>query len=87
MYPLVFGDNFLSSVKKLDRATAVKINNKLKVLQRDPFHATLQTKPLHGKLKGMYSVRVGREYRVLFQFLSTDEIILVDVGHRKDIYR
>jgi mRNA interferase RelE/StbE len=52
-------------------------------LERDPF----QGKPLTGELKGRYSYRVG-SYRIVYLIRRHELLVLViDVGHRRDIYR
>lgn len=52
-------------------------------LGRDPF----QGKPLKGALKGRYSYRVG-SYRILYLVRQQELLVLIiDVGHRRDIYR
>lgn len=38
------------------------------------------------ELKGVYSFRITRRYRVLFYF-QEDEAVFFSIGHRKDIYR
>ena len=87
MYRLVFGGSFLYSAKKLDNKLKRKIKLSLDILQREPFNSTLHTKTLSGELADYYSFRLGRAYRVIFRFISSNVIYLVDVGHRKDIYR
>lgn len=37
------------------------------------------------ELKGVYSFRITRRYRVLFYFRN-DDAIFFSIGHRKDIY-
>ena len=83
---IVFGDGFLASVKRLDRHERVLLNEQLKLLQEDVFHPKLHTKLLHGVLAGLYSFRVGRDYRVLFRFAG-DTVILLRAGNRKGIYK
>ena len=52
-------------------------------LQRDPY----QGKPLKGELKGRYSYRVG-SYRVIYLVRQHELLVLIiDIGHRRDIYR
>ena len=52
-------------------------------LQQDPF----QGKPLKGRLKGRYSYRVGT-YRIIYTiFRSELLVVVIDMGHRRDIYR
>ena len=55
----------------------------LEDLQHDPF----QGKPLKGQLKGRYSYRVGT-YRIIYTvFRNQLLIVVIDIGHRRDIYR
>ena len=52
-------------------------------LQHDPY----QGKPLKGELKGRYSYRIG-SYRIVYLIHRQELLVLViDVGHRRDIYR
>jgi len=87
MFQIVFGRKFLRAAKKLDSETKSKLKNCLDILLKDPFHPLLHTKPLTGELSGKYSFRIGREYRVIFNFLSEKTIQLIDVGNRRDIYK
>lgn len=87
MYSLVFGNEFLNSVKKLDPPVKRNINARLKLLEQNPFHPKLHTKPLQGKLTGFYSLRVGRDYRVVFKFLEGGVIVLLRADRRDKIYK
>ncbi len=52
-------------------------------LERDPF----QGKSLKGRLKGFYSYRVG-SYRVIYRIYRHKLLVIViDIGHRRGIYR
>ena len=52
-------------------------------LERDPF----QGKALKGELKGRYSYRVG-SYRIVYLVRQQELLVLIiDIGHRRDIYR
>ncbi len=52
-------------------------------LRHDPF----QGKPLKGQLKGRYSYRVGT-YRIIYAiFRNQLLIVVIDIGHRRDVYR
>lgn len=43
-------------------------------------------KKLQGKLEGTYSLRVW-PYRILYEFTGEKNILITDIGHRKDIYK
>ena len=60
-----------------------RIANVLDSLEQDPF----QGKSLKGTLKGLYSCRVG-SYRIIYQIVRLKLLVIViDIGHRRDIYR
>ena len=82
-----YSDNFLKYARKLDDKQQVELSRLVVLLKENPFHSKLHVKSLSGDFSGLYSFRVRRDWRALFKILSADEIILVEVGHRKDIYR
>ena len=84
---IVYSSAFLKSAKGIPQSIQKKLADVLEVLQDNPFHSKLHTKPLVGKLKGFYSFRITRDWRVIFVFLNPEAISLVDIAHRKDIYR
>lgn len=44
-------------------------------------------KKLHGKLSGLYSHRMG-SYRIIYEVYHSKLLVIVlDLGHRKDVYR
>ncbi len=87
MLHVVYSNHFLKSARVLPLQQQKKLSVLLELLQINPFDYKLHTKALSGELSGLYSFRITRDWRVLFQFLSPEEIMLVDVGNRKDIYR
>ena len=87
MVTVSYSKYFLSQSKKLPKAQQEKLAKLIELLSENPPHPQLHTKHLTGRLSGLYSFRITRDYRVIFQFLSPSEIQLIDVAHRKDIYR
>jgi len=84
---IVFSDKFIKSTKVLTPKLQVKLDKLIGLLAKDTYFPLLHTKELTGGMTGFWSFRITREWRVLFQFLSTDTIQILRVGHRKDIYR
>lgn len=87
MVRVYYGDHFLKRVGSFDEKQQKKLTRLVVLLKENPYHPQLHTKSLSGEFFGIYSFRMTRDFRVLFKFLSSDELILVDIGHRKDIYR
>jgi mRNA interferase RelE/StbE len=73
----------LTQIAKKEPRFFKRISNVLDGLEQDPFEG----KPLKGKLKGLFSYRVG-SYRIIYRiFQDRLLIIVIDIGHRRDIYR
>jgi mRNA-degrading endonuclease RelE of RelBE toxin-antitoxin system len=87
MLTVTYGEHFIKSAARLPRPKQVKLAGLLEILKINPFDSRLHTKHLSGKLSGLYSFRITRDWRVIFQFLSTQAVHLIDVANRKDIYR
>jgi mRNA-degrading endonuclease RelE of RelBE toxin-antitoxin system len=70
----------------LPTATQVKVDELVDLLTVDFRDSRLHSKKLNLSI-AIYSFRAGRDYRVLFRFSDGATIELLDVRHRKDIYR
>ena len=68
---------------KTNKAIFQRIRNTLQTLSDDP----TQGKPLKLNLKGKWSFRVGM-FRIIYSIEHKNLIVYVlDIGHRRDIYR
>ncbi len=48
-------------------------------ISKNPFSKQLRTHKLTGTLKGLWAFSVDYDTRVIFSFLTDDEILLIDV--------
>jgi len=87
MITLHYTREFLKDSKKLPNSIKLRLAEQLERLSKNPFDPKLHTKLLRGKLAGLYSFRITREWRVIFHFEDLENIKLLGVGHRKEIYR
>lgn len=87
MVRLLYSRQFIKSAKRIPNNQGLKLANFLEILKINPFDSKLHTKALSGKFSGLYSFRISRDWRVIFQFTSPYEIKLVELGNRKDIYK
>jgi len=86
VYQLVFLDKALDEFKKIDRARQRIIRAKLLILARNPAALKNNIRRLGGPGEALFRLRIGA-YRVIFKKDESRLIILVvRVGHRKDIY-
>jgi mRNA interferase RelE/StbE len=86
VYRLVFLDRALDEFKKIDRARQKIIKAKLQILARNPAALKNNIRRLSGPEEALYRLRIGA-YRIIFKKDEARLIILVvRVGHRREIY-
>jgi len=74
-----------TELRRLDKAIAQRIVNKLKWLSQNLDNLMLEM--LVGEFKGFYKLRVG-SYRAIYTVNREEQLLLVHlIGHRRDIYR
>ena len=74
----------LKNMTKLPRRELVRIQNRIDCLAKDPRPADI--KKIHGD-ENLYRIRLGT-YRILYRIFDDKLFILiVDVDHRKEIYK
>ena len=82
MYNIEFDKKAADFFKKLDKSLQNRIGKKIELLKNNP-HLGI---PLVGNLSGFYKLRVG-DYRIVYKIKNEQLIILIlDIGHRKNIY-
>ncbi|MDO8183932.1 MAG: hypothetical protein Q7T49_03045 [bacterium] len=87
MITVVYDHLFTKQVTKLELRLQRKLATLLKMLAHNPYDSRLHTKHLTEPLAGIISFRITRDWRVTFHFTSPTTIHLLEVKHRKDIYR
>ncbi|MDF1884417.1 type II toxin-antitoxin system RelE/ParE family toxin [Sulfurimonas sp. SAG-AH-194-C21] len=86
MYTLNFLNSAKKEFKKLDTVAQKIIKEKLLLLVENPEILKNNIKALKGEYKGKFRLRV-HQYRIIFQVKDEELIIIVvRVGHRKEVY-
>jgi mRNA interferase RelE/StbE len=80
-YSIVITDRALKDIEKLDAKMKERIGSKIRILVKDPLRST---RKLTDPKIGSYRLRVG-DYRVIFD-IEDHEIVVLRIGHRKNIY-
>jgi len=83
---LLYHPQFQKESAELPTHLQNKLEKRLEILREDIFHPVLDTKSLQGSLSDTFSFRINREYRVIFRMTESNDVFLLRVGHRKDIY-
>lgn len=82
---IFYHPRFKRAYKKLAIGLKSKAETKEKLFRVNPFHPSLDTHKLHGKLKNQWSFSVNKKYRILFEF-DSQNIVFLDVGDH-EIYQ
>jgi len=86
LYQLRFLGRALDDLERIDRPFRLIIKAKLVILSRNPMALKNNIKKLGGTDEELYRLRVGR-YRIIFKKEEKSLVILiVRIGHRKEIY-
>jgi addiction module RelE/StbE family toxin len=72
----------------------IKNNNELKkrfwdameLFSKNPFNPRLRTHKLTGKLEGLWAFSIAFDCRIIFKFLSKNEVLLIDIGGHDEVY-
>lgn len=82
VYRLVYTKRAVKDIEKLDIVAKRRLKSELEKLAISPLK---RSKKLIDTQLGEYRYRVG-DYRVIFD-LNDNEIVILRVGHRREIYR
>ena len=82
-YTLRYTPEAVEGISKLPQDLKQIAERIMTHVAQNPLHG----KRLSGKLKGIFSARITRRYRVLYLVKNKEkEIIILDVKHRKEAY-
>ena len=78
--------DFIKNLKILPRNVQNAFHKKDLLFRQNPFDPALKTHKLKGKLRSLHAYSINYSYRVLFEFLTDDEVLYFDVGTH-EIYK
>lgn len=81
-YNLEYKSSVQKDLKRLSKREAIKILNQIEAVLSVEAH---KFPLLEGEFKGLRKFRIGN-YRVIYK-LSRKEVVILKIGHRKDIYK
>lgn len=84
MYKLKYTKEFEKGLKKLSHAEQRQTMAKLKLLIQDPFYPSLRTKKVQG-LDKVFEMSVNMDIRILWRYENGVILLLIDIGHHKDM--
>ena len=89
MIEVDFGSGFRKALaKKIKRNPSIeeKFFEKLEIFLNDPYHPSLKTHKLSGKLSKAWSFSITSDCRVVFYFASQTKVVFFDIGTHDQVY-
>ena len=84
MAKLKYTKEFEKNLKLLTSQEQKLVANKLKLFIQNPFYPSLRTKKVQG-LENVFEMSVNMDIRILWKYEHEIIILLLDVGHHKNI--
>ena len=84
MYKLKYTKEFEKNLKSLTKQEQKLVANKLKLFIQTPFYPSLRTKKVQG-IENTFEMSVNMDIRILWKYDNGIIILLLDVGHHKNI--
>lgn len=81
-YSSDFSKQFLGLPQPIQKLAIKKEN----IFKNNPLHPSLRFHSLKGKLKGLFSISITMNYRIIFKRTPRGDIIFISIG-KHDIYR
>ena len=82
-----YSRTFIKSFKKCSSGIKNSFAEKILLFSQNKFHPQLSNHALHGKFSMFRSINISGDWRVIFQELSKDKILLVNIGTHSELYK
>ena len=81
-----YSSHFVKQFKKITKEKQKLAEKQEKIFRKDPFDSRLKTHKLSGLLKGYWAFSLTYSDRVIFRFITQNEVIFYKIGSH-DIYK
>lgn len=83
---IIESGRFRKSLRGLPKPARKKVQKQFRLFLKNLFHSSLHTEKLEPKHKNIWSFRIDKNLRVIFTFIETQTILMLDIGPH-DIYK
>ena len=78
--------SFVRQMNRLEADLTEEVFDRIELFKDTKNHQLLKVHKLHGELAGQFSFSVDYKIRIVFKYLSKNEVVLLVIGDH-DIYR
>jgi len=83
---IYYSKKFVKELKKLPQEIFDLAVKKENICRNNPLHPSLRLHELHGKFKGIWSISLSNNYRIIFERMLNGDILFISIG-KHDIYK
>jgi len=83
---ILYSKNFVKELKKLPKIIIDLAIAKEQIFKSNPIHPSLRLHELHRKFKGIWSISLINNYRIIFERQPNGDILFISIG-KHDIYK
>lgn len=83
---ICYSKKFIKEIKKLPKEIFDLAVKKEEIFRINPIHPSLRLHELHGKFKGIWTISLTNNYRIIFERMPNGDILFISAG-RHDIYK
>jgi mRNA-degrading endonuclease YafQ of YafQ-DinJ toxin-antitoxin module len=83
---IAYRPEFVRQYSKLDKDLQLEVREKIELFKDRNNHKILKVHKLHGRLAHRLSFSVNYKYRIVFEYLTDNEVALKTIGDH-DIYK
>ncbi len=81
-----YSKKFIKELKKLPNDIVNLAIKKEKIFRDNPIHSSLRLHQLKEKFKGIWSISLSSNYRIIFERMKNGDILFISIG-KHDIYK
>lgn len=81
-----YSKKFVKELKGLPEKVIALAIKKEQIFKDNPLHPSLRLHELHGKFKGIWSISITNNYRIIFERMNNGDILFISIG-KHDIYK
>ncbi len=85
MFGLIYAPRFVRHFKRLPKELQEETLEKIALFKLSKNHTVLKVHKLHGKFSDCFSFSVNYKVRIVFEYVSKNEVALLSIGDH-DIY-
>ena len=81
-----YSKKFIKELKSLPKNIIDLAVKKESIFKDNPLHPSLRLHELHGKFKGIWSISITSNYRIIFERMKNGNILFISIG-KHDVHK